>query len=467
MVRLFRHYVPGSFLLLLLIDSCVLMVSVALGVEMSKLFGLWAPEITDFQWLIPHSVIYTLVNISCMTFMGLYWSHRKESEWLDFGLRIVASMLIGVMLLALIMYAFPSISINRSSMLFALSISLIFITVFRLMHYAISDHDASRRRVLVIGTGNKALMIDNMRRKSDLYGIKVVGYVSISGAKALVPKEKLIAAIDSLREYAEQNHIDEIVVAVDDRRKSFPVDEILECKMVGIGIFEAGDFIERQIKKIRLDTLHPSSMIFSDGFSRAVVDSYGKRTFDIVVSVCLLTLASPIILITMLSIWLESGCKGSIIYKQQRVGKGGVLFDVLKFRSMKEDAEKGGVAQWAQKDDDRVTKNGKVIRLLRIDELPQLINVFKGEMSFVGPRPERPQFVDELSQIIPYYNIRHYVKPGITGWAQISYPYGASEKDAVEKLQYDLYYIKRYSLMFDMLILFQTAHAVLWARGGR
>lgn len=467
MFRLFRHYVPGSYLLLLVLDATALLVSISLGIEVSKLAGLWSPESIDLEWLMSRSIVYTLIIISCMTFMGLYWHHRKESELFDFGLRVLASLILGMLFLALAMYAFPQIAVDRSSMLFALFISLLLISFIRLIHYRISDHDASRSRVLVVGAGKKALMIEKLRRKSDLYGIKIVGYVCVSGANASVPHEKVISSIKSLSAYCEQNYIEEIIVAVDDRRKNFPVDEILECKMDGIIVNEAGDFIERQVKKIRLDTLHPSSMIFSDGYTRAVLNTYSKRFFDITASVLLLVLTFPVIIITALSIWLESGRKGTIIYRQERLGKDGVPFYVLKFRSMKEDAEKDGEAQWAQKDDDRVTKNGKVIRMLRIDELPQLFNVLKGQMSFVGPRPERPQFVEQLSQVIPYYNLRHSVKPGITGWAQISYPYGASEHDAIEKLQYDLYYIKRYSLMFDMLILFQTAQAVLWARGGR
>ena len=310
-------------------------------------------------------------------------------------------------------------------------------------------------------------MVQQLRRKADTYGIKLTGFLYIGGENTLVDEEKTIRINESLLAYVRNNQIDELVVAVDDRRKSFPVNEILECKMDGIMVSEVGDFIERQTRKIRLDSLHPSSMIFSEGYTRAVMNSYGKRLFDIIVSSILLILTLPISIMTILSIWIESGGKGSVLYKQTRVGKDGETFEVLKFRSMSTDAEQDGIPVWASEADTRVTKNGKVIRLLRIDEIPQLINVLKGEMSFVGPRPERPEFVNRLSQVIPYYNLRHSVKPGITGWAQISYPYGASEADSIEKLQYDLYYIKRYSLMFDVLILFQTAQAILWEKGGR
>lgn len=467
MVRLFRHYVPGSFLLLLIVDSLVLFSAIGAGTSISLFFNLGKGQLFTLDWLLYRSVLYTIIMISCMTFAGLYWRHRKENEGLDYMIRISGSFALGISLIILIFYSFPDISVDRSSMFFAVCYSLLLITLVRILHYRISDHDASRRVALVIGSGNNAKMIEDLRRKSDLYGIKIIGFVAIVGEISKIKKKNIITSITSLMSYVEEHSVEEIIVAVDDRRKSFPVDDILECKMEGINIIGAADFLERQTKKTRLDTLHPSSMIFSDGYTRAVLDSYFKRLFDITASLSLLLIASPVMLLTILSIWLESGCKGSIIYRQERVGKNGKLFKVLKFRSMKEDAEKEGIAQWASKGDDRVTSNGKVIRMLRIDELPQLFNVLSGQMSFVGPRPERPQFVDELSQVIPYYNYRHKVKPGITGWAQISYPYGASEQDAIEKLQYDLYYIKRYSLIFDILILFQTAQAVLWARGGR
>jgi len=467
MVRLFRHYVPGSFVLLLIVDSLVLLSAIGAGASVSQFLNLGKGHILTLDWLLFPSILYTAIMIGCMTFAGLYWRHRKESEILDYMLRISGSFALGISLIVLIFYSFPDISVDRSSMFFSVCYSLLLITLVRILHYRISDHDASRRVALVIGTGNNARMIEDMRRKSDLYGIKIIGYVAIAGEISKIKKKNIISSISSLLSYVDEHSVEEIIVAVDDRRKSFPVDDILECKMEGINIISAGDFMERQTRKTRLDTLHPSSMIFAEGYTTAVLDSYAKRAFDITASLLLLVISSPVMLITILSIWLESGCKGSVIYKQERVGKNGIPFNVLKFRSMKEDAEKEGVAQWATKDDDRVTSNGKVIRMLRIDELPQLFNVLRGQMSFVGPRPERPQFVNELSQVIPYYNYRHKVKPGITGWAQISYPYGASEKDAIEKLQYDLYYIKHYSLMFDILILLQTTQAVLWARGGR
>jgi sugar transferase (PEP-CTERM system associated) len=467
MLRIFRHYVPGSFLILFVVESCILLSAIPAGVELRLMLVNGDGQILDPGWLLPRSILYALVMLCCMTFMGMYWRHRKEGEIFYLLMKILFSLMLSITVLSIVFFAYPDIAVDRSYMLMTLPYTLVMLILVRLLHYRISDHDAARSRVLVIGTGKKAMMVEELRRKSDLYGIKLMGFVYVAGENSRVSAENIMHIDESLLSYVNNNAVEELVVAVDDRRRSFPVDEILECKMDGILVSEVSDFIERQVQKIRLNTLHPSSMIFSEGFTRAVMNSFGKRTFDIVASSFLLLLTLPIMALTALSIWLESGFRGSILYKQERVGMDGKLFNVVKFRSMREDAENDGVAQWAQKGDNRVTRNGNVIRLLRIDELPQLYNVLKGEMSFVGPRPERPEFVKKLAQVIPFYNLRHKVKPGITGWAQISYPYGASEQDSIEKLQYDLYYIKRYSLMFDAFILFQTVQAVLWQRGGR
>jgi sugar transferase (PEP-CTERM system associated) len=371
------------------------------------------------------------------------------------------------MLLAVLFYLLPIFAIGRGVLGIALILSLFGISLARVIHWKISDHDLIKRRIIVLGAGKQASLMERLRRKSDQYGFKIVGYVHMHGEIDVVDNYKILPSIKSLKTAVEEYEVDEIVVALDDRRKNFPVDEILDCKMEGITISEISKFFEDQTEKIRLDTLHPSSMIFSSGFDRAIHSSYRKRTFDVLSALMMLLLTWPVMLFISLAIYMESGFSGPIFYRQERVGKDGKNFNVLKFRSMRTDAEKDGKAQWAQKNDDRVTRVGRIIRLTRIDELPQLINVLKGEMSFVGPRPERPQFVEQLSQSIPFYNLRHKVNPGITGWAQISYPYGSSHQDAIEKLQYDLYYIKHYSVIFDMMILFQTAQAVLWSKGAR
>ncbi|HVF16042.1 MAG TPA: TIGR03013 family XrtA/PEP-CTERM system glycosyltransferase, partial [Steroidobacteraceae bacterium] len=247
----------------------------------------------------------------------------------------------------------------------------------------------------------------------------------------------------------------------------FPMVQLLECRLEGVEIIDLISFLERETGKVRLDVLNPSWMIFSEGFRQGRVHSSLERAFDIVASLALLTLALPFMLLTMIAIKVTEGPRASLFYRQIRVGQYGRPFGVLKFRSMREDAERDGKPQWATKNDSRVTRVGSFIRLTRIDELPQIINVLRGEMSFVGPRPERPEFVDQLNERIPYYRERHSIKPGITGWAQLCYPYGSSEQDAIEKLQYDLFYVKNHSLLFYMAILVQTVEVIVWGKGAR
>jgi sugar transferase (PEP-CTERM system associated) len=245
------------------------------------------------------------------------------------------------------------------------------------------------------------------------------------------------------------------------------VRELLDCRLAGVEVIDLVSFLERETGRVHLDVLNPSWIIFSEGFRRDGLRQATKRAFDIVASFALVLVTWPVMLLTAVGIKLEEGIRAPILYRQRRVGLDGRDFDVLKFRSMRVDAERDGKARWATGNDDRVTRMGRLIRKVRVDELPQIFNVLRGDMSFVGPRPERPQFVSELSDSIPYYEERHCAKPGITGWAQICYPYGSSEKDSLEKLQYDLYYLKNHSLLFDMMILLQTVEVVLMGKGGR
>ncbi|HRW29007.1 MAG TPA: TIGR03013 family PEP-CTERM/XrtA system glycosyltransferase, partial [Emcibacteraceae bacterium] len=272
--------------------------------------------------------------------------------------------------------------------------------------------------------------------------------------------------IESLEGLVEKRACQEIVVAIEERRGTLPVSDLLACKINGTYISEAASFIERQVGALNLAMFNPSWMIFSDGFDNTKKrDLFVKRLFDVLASATLLIVSMPLLLITAIAVKLSS--KGPVFYRQERTGLMGKKFDVLKFRSMTQNAEADGVPQWAQKNDARVTLVGKFIRKTRIDEIPQIFNVLRGDMSFVGPRPERPYFVEQLTQKIPMFDKRHTVKPGITGWAQLNYPYGASEEDSRRKLEYDLYYIKNYSIFLDLLILVQTIRVVLWPDGVR
>ena len=272
---------------------------------------------------------------------------------------------------------------------------------------------------------------------------------------------------ESLLEYCTENDIDEIVVAMDEKRNSKPLDALLRCKINGIEISDILGFFEREQGKIPLDIMRPDWLIYSDGFEKSALKGVMKRSFDIIASMLILAITWPFMLFAFLAIKIEDGWDAPVIYQQDRVGLLGQSFPVLKFRSMSVNAEKAGVAQWATKNDSRVTKVGAFMRTTRIDELPQILNVLRGDMSFVGPRPERPQFVEELGNQIPYYHERHAVKPGITGWAQVCYPYGASINDSIQKQEFDLYYIKNHTIFLDILILAQTAEVVLFGKGAR
>jgi sugar transferase (PEP-CTERM system associated) len=295
----------------------------------------------------------------------------------------------------------------------------------------------------------------------------LVGFVRGAGEEVAVPPTRLLSHQEHLSQMCDRMSIDEIVVAMEDRRRDFPLSELLDCRLHGVDITDLVSFLERETGRVRVDLLSAGWMIFGGGFQRDTTRRVSSRLLDLLSSTFLLTLTSPLIVATALAIKLEDGLRSHVFYRQPRVGYGGRVFNLLKFRSMRADAEGDGKAQWAQKDDPRVTRVGAFIRKTRIDELPQIINVLNGHMSFVGPRPERPPFVEELSAKIPYYAQRHTVKPGITGWAQLCYPYGSSEHDALQKLQYDLYYIKNSSFLFDLAILLQTAEVVVMGKGAR
>jgi sugar transferase (PEP-CTERM system associated) len=329
------------------------------------------------------------------------------------------------------------------------------------------DESLFKRRVLVYGVGQRTAAISSLRRRSDRRGFEIVGFVQPDGESVAVPPERILNAPAGILELCTRLDVHEIVVAMEDRRRGFPILGLLECRLAGMEVTELLTFLERETGRVRIDVLNPSWMIFGDGFRRDPLRLFSSRALDLIASVILVILSLPVMLLTMAAIKLEDGWRAPIFYGQARVGLGGQTFTVLKFRSMRIDAERDGQAQWAQKSDPRVTRVGAIIRKLRIDELPQILNVLTGHMSFVGPRPERPQFVAELAQKIPYYVQRHCVKPGITGWAQLCYPYGSSEQDALEKLQYDLYYIKNNTLLFDLAILVQTAEVVFMGKGAR
>lgn len=412
------------------------------------------------------AISYTAPHLVALLAMGLY-SRRQRARFVGILLRLMAAIAAGAAVVALQSYLFPLIFIPRPVLLLGSPLAFLILAGVRYGFETLVNEDLLKKRVLVYGAGRRALSISQLRRRTDTRGFLSVGFVLSAGDHPLVPPDRLVEPTTGLLDFCRLHQVDEIVVAMDDRRRSFPVHELLECRMAGISVTDLVDFLETESGKVRLDVLNPSWLIFSSGFSRGPFRQISERSLDVLASVVLLALAWPFMLLAIAAIKLEDGLTAPILYFQVRVGFEGRRFRVVKFRSMRTDAETAGKAIWARQGDPRATRVGGFLRKTRIDELPQLINVIRGDMSFVGPRPERPEFVQELEQTVPYYRERHSVKPGLTGWAQLCYPYGASVQDATEKLQYDLYYVKNHSLLFDLMILLQTVEVILWGKGAR
>ncbi|MBD8524853.1 TIGR03013 family XrtA/PEP-CTERM system glycosyltransferase [Pseudomarimonas arenosa] len=426
-----------------------------------KLTALAFGEVTE------RALIFTSVQVLALAAVGMYVMYAREGLN-GYIVRGLLACLVGGAVLAILQYALPGQAIGRGVMAMALGLGWFGVIILRWIALHVVRAELLRRRVLVMGVGERAAQIDRrLRRRAERRTFQVVGYVPVDGDAHAVPREQWVQPSGSLLDLAEELDIDEIVTAADEQRGTMPLEELMQCRLHGVTISGLASFFEQESGRINLALVRPSWVVYAEGFDAGTVRSISKRGFDLLASSLLLLLALPLMLGTALAIALESRFRGPIFYRQERVGMAGESFQVIKFRSMRTDAERDGVARWATADDDRVTRVGKIIRKLRIDEIPQVLNVLRGDMSFVGPRPERPSFVRELTQEIPYYSLREAVKPGITGWAQIRYAYGASVDDAREKLSYDLYYVKNHSLVFDLLILLQTVEVVIFGKGAR
>jgi sugar transferase (PEP-CTERM system associated) len=465
-VRLFGQYVQVSIAALTAIEAVIFYGSLVLAYWVR--FQTLAPQPwlggSISLWLC--AGVFSLINLISLLALGLY-SSRQRARAAGLLVRLVAALAAAGVVMTSVFSLIPHLWLGRGVLGLSVLFALVGTGFSRGVFVRIVDEDLFKRRVLVYGIGQRTSAISSLRRRSDRRGFEIVGYLQPDGESVAVPADRILDASGGILELCNRFDVQEIVVAMEDRRRGFPILGLLECRLAGMEVTELLTFLERETGRVRIDVMNPSWMIFGEGFRRDPLRLFSSRALDLVASGLLVALSLPVMLFTMLAIKLEDGWRAPIFYGQARVGLGGQTFTVLKFRSMRTDAERDGQAQWAQKSDPRVTRVGNVIRKLRIDELPQIFNVLTGQMSFVGPRPERPQFVAELAQKIPYYVQRHCVKPGITGWAQLCYPYGSSEQDALEKLQYDLYYIKNNTLLFDLAILVQTAEVVFMGKGAR
>jgi len=464
MIRFFRHYVPLNLLLLVLIEALILGGAIYAGVSARFLESGVVPEL--LSPLFPKALTFTVVMLSLMTASGLY-----DLEWQG-GVRALLQRLglsfgLGLVSMSLLFYFFPDLLVGRGAFLLSFGLALLGILLSRALFIRWVRAGALKTRALVVGTGSRAAHIEALlAKRGNATNVQVVGYLPMGGSHHFVDHARILDSDEPLPELAARLQISEIVLAVRDRRSGgLPVQDLLRCKLRGIRVLELSSFFERENGHLQIDSMNASWMILAEGFHQGIVRDTIKRLFDLLVSAAMLVVTLPIMALAALLIKLES--PGPVLYRQERVGQGGNNFTILKFRSMGVDAEKDGKPRWAGQNDSRITLTGRFIRRTRIDELPQIFNVFFGDMSFVGPRPERPYFVQDLTQKIPYYGVRHTVKPGITGWAQVRYAYGATDEDAMHKLQYDLYYVKNHSLFLDLMILFQTAQVVLWGKGVR
>jgi len=420
-----------------------------------------APDLIGALW--PRALLFSLIMLLSLLSFGLY-SARQRARLTGLAARLILAVLMAFGVASALFYLVPYLWIGRGVVGLATLGALLGMVVSRSIFSRVVDEDVLKRRVLVYGAGKSAAAIAGIRRRADRRGFLVVGYVPAAGEQRQVTDGLLDPRV-GLVHLCSRLEVSEVVVAMDDRRRGFPIAELLQCRLAGVDVTEQLTFLERETGRVRIDILNPAWMIFGEGFRRDPIRLLTSRALDLAAGLIVITLASPFMLCAALAIKLEEGWRAPVFYRQRRVGLLGHPFWLLKFRSMRVDAEENGQAQWARKDDPRVTRMGALMRKTRIDELPQLLNVLRGQMSLVGPRPERPEFVADLAERIPYYHERHSVKPGITGWAQLCYPYGSSEQDALEKLQYDLYYVKNNTLLFDLTILLQTAEVVFLGKG--
>ncbi|WOE76515.1 TIGR03013 family XrtA/PEP-CTERM system glycosyltransferase [Alterisphingorhabdus coralli] len=462
MFRLFKHYVPHAVVLMGLIDFVLLCIAAETAWQL-RVMQIGSDD-GPFADRIVAVLSFAILLQIAMIAVGVYGTDALLR--LRFAIaRLAVAVSLGIIFLSLMFFLLPGSTLWRSILLYAMFLSIAMLIGNRIILGGILGTGAFRRRLLVLGAGRRAQRIQELGERPDS-GFVVVGFIGMGDGQHVIDEAINRSAIRNLSNYVEKLNVSEVVLALEERRNALPLQDLLRIKTTGVHVNDISSFFERETGRVDLDSVNPSWLIFSDGFSSGRwLSSIAKRLFDVLASLSLLIIFLPIILLFALLVKLDS--KGPAFFRQQRVGLFGQPFSIIKLRSMKSDAEGDGKAVWAEENDPRITRIGRFIRRTRIDELPQAWSVLKGEMSFVGPRPERPEFVADLETKMRFYAERHMVKPGITGWAQINYPYGASTEDARHKLEYDLYYAKNYTPFLDILILLQTLRVVLWADGAR
>ncbi|MEE4206439.1 MAG: TIGR03013 family XrtA/PEP-CTERM system glycosyltransferase [Erythrobacter sp.] len=461
MIRLFKHYIPHAVILLGLLDLALLVLASEMAWHLRATQIAMEPGPIAERWL-PLLATASVMWVAMIS-VGVYGPNALRS--LRFaGARLLVAISLAIIALATIDFALPGSTFWRSTLLYTMGFAILVLVGDRLLLNSFLGSSAFRRRVMVLGAGDRAQRLRELGDRPES-GFVIVSYIAMGEPERVVEEAIAREAIHDLGRLVENLGVSEVVLALQERRNALPLKDLLRIKTKGVHVNDFSSFLERETGRVDLDTVNPSWLIFSDGFSSGrMFSSAVKRLFDIAASLVLLLFTLPVIALFAVLVKLDS--KGPAFFRQERVGLYGQTFRIVKLRSMRTDAEKDG-AKWAEENDPRITRLGRFIRKVRIDELPQAWSVLTGQMSFVGPRPEVPQFVDDLQEQIPFYGERHMVKPGITGWAQINYPYGASTEDSRKKLEYDLYYAKNYTPFLDLVILLQTVRVILWPEGAR
>lgn len=460
MIRIFNHYLHKQTIFQVFFD---------LGLILFAVLAVVLSQGESAKTVVPFAASHGLSLAGCMFVINSatgFYQHVHNRSVTESCARALLGLMFGLPLAYVIFSLLPAQTDHRN-LLTAVAMASVAAVMVHRVYAAHSNAQARlRSRILIFGCGAAARTVGNTLRASDPHA-QIVGYFAGPNEDQVeVPRAELIGGNVSLTEAALAHNVDEIVVALTERRGgSMPLRQLLDCKLAGVRVVDIATHFEKTLAQIKISHVNAGWLVFGDGFNQGVLRSAVKRLTDIVFASLILVVSLPIMLLTAIAIRVES--RGPLLYRQERVGLNGAPFKVIKFRSMRTDAEKDGRPRWAAVNDDRVTKVGRFIRRVRIDELPQLFNVLRGEMSLVGPRPERQFFVDELIGKIPYYAVRHSVKPGVTGWAQVRYEYGSTIEDSVEKLQYDLYYVKNNTLFLDLLIMLETVAVVLTGKGAR
>lgn len=457
MIRLFNVYYPVRTLVLLIGEALIVWTSFLLGTMFE--FRQDSYLVLNYEGGYYKILAVTVLVLLCSHWLDLYDTARLNTKGeLYFRLLMVPGVLAFIM--AGIAYVRPNYLLGSGSSTVGLLILTVALIGWRLGFTWLVQLPILVERVYVLGTGERAQRVVQGLRQNPEIGVEIASW---TGKMEGVVTREAVAA--HLMEVVEKQKVHRVIVATPDRRGTIPMQELLALRMQGVKIEEATTWLEKISGKIEVENLYPSWLVFGDGFRRSTAFIVIRRALSITISLVGLILALPLLPLIVLAIRCDS--KGPVFYTQTRVGKGGRTFKVVKFRTMRQDAEAATGPQWAGDNDPRVTRVGKFLRSSRLDEIPQLWCVLKGDMAFVGPRPERPEFIEMLSKEIPYYGVRHMVRPGLTGWAQVKYKYGATVEDSREKLQYDLFYIKNASIGLDMLIMFQTVKTVLLRRGAQ